>query len=299
MNDAVRERLESDDALAAAAEEVLDAAERGDGVVTWADVSDAVPADLWGRLLETGLLVPTDDGFVVDDPDAARSLLADRAVDADALAGDRADSDADAGWSTADKLAGVCALGLMASYQIPGGQATIGSTVHHVLGPVEAALPFGAVVAVLALATTLVGMTLRRRLANTERREQLKSRTEAIQERLSAARERGDEAAVEHLQERQRELMREQLSLFKTMLRPMVWAMLVTVPVFLWLSWLTVAPAAAITPAAQILPLAGRIVWTARLVGPLQVWTVWYIACSIVSGLAARRAADRVDRVLA
>jgi len=79
----------------------------------------------------------------------------------------------------------------------------------------------------------------------------------------------------------------------------MVYAMLVTIPVFLWITWLTVNPAAAITPAAQMLPLAGRVVWTAKLVGPLQVWTVWYIACSLVSGIASKRVAKRVEPVVA
>ena len=75
--------------------------------------------------------------------------------------------------------------------------------------------------------------------------------------------------------------------------------MLLTVPVFLWITWLTVNPAAAITPAAQVLPLAGRVVWTARLVGPLQVWTVWYIAWSVVSGVLGKRVAKTVRPVVA
>ena len=64
-------------------------------------------------------------------------------------------------------------------------------------------------------------------------------------------------------------------------------------------TWLTLNPAAAITPAAQVLPLAGRVVWTARLVGPLQVWTAWYIACSVLSGVLGKRVAKRVRPVVA
>lgn len=288
----------SDDALADAAAAVLDAAEAGDGTVTWGDVSDDVPAEQWGRLLESGLLVPTEAGFVVDDPDAVRAAVAER----DATAANPADSEetpgggdaADEGWSTADKVAGVCALGLMASYQVPMAKNAVGSTAHLLFGPVEAVLPFGATVALLAIATTVVTTTLRQRLTDDSMQADVKERMHEVREQLSAARDRGDDEAVERLQARQQELMGEQLGAFTQMIRPMVWTMLVTVPVFLWLSWLTVNPAAAITPAVQVLPLAGRVVWTARLVGPMQVWMVWYVGWSIVSSLVGKRVGSRV-----
>jgi uncharacterized membrane protein (DUF106 family) len=208
-------------------------------------------------------------------------------------------ADATDGWSTADKLAGVLALGLMASYQVPMARDAVGSTAPLLFGPVEAALPFGATVALLAIATTVVSTTLRRRLLDENPQKRLKTRMDTVQERLDAAREQGDDEAVEALRSRQRDLAMEQLSAMKQMVRPMIWAMLLTVPVFLWITWLTVNPAAAITPAAQVLPLAGRVVWTARLVGPLQVWTVWYIAWSVVSGVLGKRVAKTVRPVVA
>jgi len=291
--DDVCETLRGDDALANAARQVLNHAESGDGVVTWSDVSGDVPAEQWGRLLESELLVATDAGFVVDDPDAVRSTLEELAVEIDATA-PGADAGDEDGWTRQDKLAGVGALCLMASYQVPVMKNTVGSTAHLLFGPVEAALPFGLTVALLAVATTLVSTTLRKRLTDGSEREQVQERLQQVNERLQAARERGDETAVERLTERQRELMGQQLGAMKQLFRPMVYTMLVTIPVFLWLSWLTVNPAAAITPAAQMLPLMGRVVWTARLVGPMQVWMVWYFVCSILSGLASRHVAKRI-----
>jgi len=295
MDEALRRQLTNDDALSEAAAVVLDCAESGDGTVAWADVCDAVPAEQWGRLLESELLVPTEAGFVVDDPDAVGAVVGEREDGsvAEAAADGIDDGDSD-GWSTGDKLAGVAALGLMASYQVPMARDTIGSTADVFLGPVEAALPFGATLALLAVATTVVSTTLRRRLMDGNPQEAAQERLETVKERLDAARERGDDEAVERLQSRQQELMMEQLGAMKRMFRPMVYAMLVTIPVFLWITWLTLNPAAAITPAAQVLPIAGRVVWTAKLVGPLQVWTVWYIACSILSNVAGKRVAKKV-----
>lgn len=288
----VRETLRDDGAPADATRYVLDSAESGDGVVTWSDVSGDVPAEQWGRLLESDLLVATDAGFVVDDPDAVRSALESLDVDPD-LSAAVDGPDADGGWSRSDRVAGVCALGLMASYQVPVAKESIGSTAHLLFGPVEAALPFGLTVALLAVATTLVSTTLRKRLTDGNQREQVQERLQQVNERLQAARDRGDDDAVERLQSRQRELMGEQLGAMKGMLRPMVYTMLVTIPIFLWLSWLTVNPAAAITPAAQMLPLMGRVVWTARLVGPMQVWMVWYFVCNVLATVVGKRAVRR------
>ncbi|WP_372479734.1 DUF106 domain-containing protein [Halomicrobium sp. HM KBTZ05] len=284
--DAVR----ADDDLAVALAVVLDRAEAGDGTVAWADLRGQIDPVEWGRLLDHGVVVPAGDRFVVDDPTAARELLAQRDLD---------DADPDApetgGWSRADKLAGVGALALMASYQLPGGRELVGQSVNTVLGPLAAQLPFVATITLLAVVTALASTTIRRRLQSKERMERLKTRLTDVRERLDDARERGDDEAVERLRAEQQELMTQQLSMFKHMLRPMAWTVLVSAPIFLWLSWLAVAPAAAIAPTATVFPMLGRITWTAKLIGPLHVWTVWYIATSMLSGLTIQRTMDRVD----
>lgn len=292
--------LHEDDALAAALSTVLDEAEAGDGTVVWADVRDRLAPVEWGRLLDHGLLVPAGDRFVVDDPTAARELLARMDLDgADepASAPDSATSESPAdtgGWSRTDKLAGVAAVGLMASYQLPGARDLIGQSVDTVLGPVAATLPFAATITLLAVVTALVSTTIRRRLQTKSEMDHLKERMTEVRERLADARDRGDDEAVERLQAQQQELMGQQLSMFKHMLKPMAWTVLISAPVFLWLSWLVVAPAAAITPTATVFPMLGRIVWTAKVVGPLQVWTVWYIGTSMVSNLTINKTVDRL-----
>lgn len=285
--DTVRE----DEELAAALAVTLEEAEAGDGTVAWADVRDRLDPVQWGRLLDGRLLVPAGDRFVVDDPTAARELLAEMELD------DTAESErpADAGgWSHADRAAGVGALALMASYQLPGARDLVGQSVNVVLGPVAGALPFVATLTLLAVVTAAVSTTVRRRLQTKARMDDLKERMNDVRDRLDDARERGDDDAVERLQAEQQELMTEQLSMFTHMLRPMAWTVLISAPVFLWLSWLAVAPAAAITPTATVFPMLGRVVWTAKIVGPLQVWTVWYIATSMVSGLTINRTVERV-----
>ncbi|MFC5970295.1 DUF106 domain-containing protein [Halomarina salina] len=248
---------------------VRERAAEHDGPLQYDDVRDAVEAEQWGRLLADGTLVPDGEGFVL------------------------ADEAADRGWSSADKAAGIGALCLLAGYQVGPLGSFVGSTLNVALGPVQAALPFAVVVLGLAVATAGVSTAVRRRMGgdvSPPDRERLRD----LDERLDAARERGDDAVVERLEARKKALAREQFAALKAQFRPLVWTMLVTVPVFLWLSWLVASPAAAVTPVAPMYPLVGRVVWTARVLGPIQAWMAWYFVCSVVAGTTLRRTVDRV-----
>jgi uncharacterized membrane protein (DUF106 family) len=271
--------LDDDPELADALATVLDRAERGDGTVTWDDVRDDVTSREWARLLQSGHLVAAGDAFVVDDPTAVRAAL-DASDDA---------TDTDDSWSVADKAAGVCALTLMAGYQVTAIRDVVAGTLDVFLGPLQAVLPFPVVVGVLAVGTAVVSTTIQHRLQDTDEMARHRARLKRVSEQLSAARDRGDDEAVDRLQARQRELVGDQLGMLTTMLRPMVWTMLVVVPGFLWVSWLVVAPAQAIAPTATVFPMLGRVVWTARVFGPLQAWTLWYIGWSLVTSLSARK----------
>lgn len=294
MDDTALQSLVADDASGQALAYVLARAEADDGTVSYDAVSDAVAPETWGRLLTTGALVPTHDAFVIDDPPAVRAALGE--VDIEETTNPEQDiTETDnSAWSTADKLAGVSALGLMAGYQIPAIKSVIVGPMDLVLGPVAGMLPFPLLVVVLATVTALVSTGVRRQLLDEDRMNAHKERMQHVRDQLTAAKQRGDDAAVERLTDRQQELMLDQLGMFKQMFRPMVWTMLVTVPVFLWLSWFVVNPSGAIVSAAPILPMVDRIIWGARLVGPMQVWMVWYFVSSLTSNLLVKRATTRL-----
>ncbi|PSQ26657.1 hypothetical protein BRD01_00525 [Halobacteriales archaeon QS_8_65_32] len=125
---------------------------------------------------------------------------------------------------------------------------------------------------------------------------EIKERTESLRADLHAARKREDEAAIERIEAEQREVMAEQVGAMRGQFRPLVWTTLVTIPVFMWLTWLLVDPTGAIVSASTFIPVLGEIVWTARVVGPVQAWILWHGLCSLLANLAAQRALDRWDR---
>ncbi|HET7324026.1 MAG TPA: DUF106 domain-containing protein, partial [Halococcus sp.] len=157
-----------------------------------------------------------------------------------------------------------------------------------VLGPLDAVLPFYAVVIVLSVLTGLYSTLLQGNLMNTEKMSAMQEKMSEIQERREEAKERGDDAALERIQEEQMNAMGDQLGMFKEQFRPMVWIMLITIPVFVWMYWKIGVRGAGVEHivAAErhiVIPIVGRVSWTDKLfgIGLLQVWLVWYFLISI------------------
>lgn len=204
------------------------------------------------------------------------------------------DTDSSRAWTGYDKLAGLLALTLMAGYYVSPIQRTVAEAMQTMLGPATTILPFSVLMLLLAGTTGLSSAILQTKLRSRERVEHLQERMSDLRDRLESARERDDEEAIEELRTEQQDLVVEYLAAMKTQLRPAVWSMLVSLPAFLWLRWVFVAPGAAIAPAAFALPIVGQVAWTATLVGPLKVWLAWYVGCSISTGLVARRVVARL-----
>jgi len=312
MTDGSLRRLVADHETAAALAVVYETAETGDGTVRWADVREEIDGEQWGRLLGEGVLLSVGDRFVIDDPIAVREALAERDgtdLDSSDSSADAADTENaaevtgetaigtegtdDTGWTTADKLAGVVALALVGGYQVPAIRDTVAGTVDLVLGPAVGTIPFPALLFGLAAAVAITSTGVRRRLGGGAM-DEVQERTQSLREDLRAARKHEDEATIERLENEQREVITEQLGAMKYQFRPLVWTMLLTIPVFMWLTWLTVDPTGAIASASTFIPVLGEIVWTARVLGPVQAWIVWYGLCSLLASLATRRTLDRL-----
>jgi uncharacterized membrane protein (DUF106 family) len=266
--------------------------ERADGgSVEWADVSDELTTGQWSRLIQQGVLEDADGkGFKVADPEVVRDVLDSdegRAANARARTKSPGESESGSSWSKWDKLAALGAVGLFAGYSLNSVRNLIGSTIDFVLGPLDAALPFYVVVLVLAIFTGLYSTLLQANLMDMDKMGEYQAQMKAIQDRRKAAQERGDDEEMERIQEEQMEAMGDQLGMFKEQFRPMVWIMLLTIPVFLWMYWKILPSGGAISPGeSQVtMPLIGQLDpekgWQTGVIGPLQAWIVWYFLCSM------------------
>jgi uncharacterized membrane protein (DUF106 family) len=75
--------------------------------------------------------------------------------------------------------------------------------------------------------------------------------------------------------------MGDQLGMFKEQFRPMVWTMFFTIPVFLWIYWMVLDGHVSGNETQIVAPLVGEATWRTRILGPMQLWIVWYFLCSM------------------
>jgi len=251
-------------------------------------VSEDLSSGQWGRLIEQGVLVDAEGGFEIDDRDAVRTALAQNG-DIDT------GSDDESNWTTWDKLAGVGSVLLFLGYSQQPIRNAVGGTIDLLLGPLDTMLPFYLVILTLAVVTGLYSTLLQSNLMDMEKMSEYQDQMKEIQERREAAKERGDDEALEEIQEEQMEAMGDQLGMFKLQFRPMVWIMLLTVPAFLWMYWKILQGGGTVDDPDSltvIMPLIGELSdgWTTSVVGPMQAWIVWYFLCSMAFTQVIRKA---------
>jgi uncharacterized membrane protein (DUF106 family) len=293
--------------MADAISRVLDVADEK-GVVTWTDVSDDLSSGEWGRLIEQEILVDADGaGFVVDDPEGVREAIGkespedstDSGVssivssDDDDEAPSSSSDDEDSGWSKWDKIAAVSTVGLFLGYSQAPIRNAIGGVLDLLLGPLADVMPFYMMIMVLAVFTSLNSAILQGKLMDMDKMGEYQAQMKKIQKRREEAKERGDDEALDQIQEEQMEAMGDQLGMFKEQFRPMVWIMLVNIPVFLWIYYM-VQTGAMVEPSGpvMVLPVMGEIeTWNAR-VGPMWTWIIWYFVCSMSFSQIVRKALD-------
>ena len=256
------------------------------GTVTWSDVSDDLTSGQWGRLIEKGLLVDAGgDGFVLEDPEGVREALDESEPVADST------DDTDTSWTKWDKMAAVGVVLLFLGYSQQPIRASIGGLLDVFLGPLNQMVPFYIMVMILSMLTGLYSSLTMDYLMDQDLMAEYQERQQDLKERRKAAKERGDDEALDRLQEEQMEMMSENAGVFKQQFRPMVWTMLLTIPVFLWLYWMVFDVSVVVQDHALVLPLIGELpTWTAGALGPIQAWLVWYFICSMGFNQIIRKA---------
>jgi len=291
INALVREDSSITEALDAIREE----ADENGGEVEWAHVRDDLTSGQWGRLIEKGVLVDGDEGFEIADREAY-----DEALDGDGGGeGGVPDVDIDdeaTKWSQWDKLAAVGSILLMVGYWLDSVRDTVGSSLDLVFGPLDAVLPFHIVILAIALLTGLYSTLLQANLMNPEiigkyqqRMKSMQNKQKDIRERKKDAEERGASEAeldriedeLEAAREEQMEAMAENIGMFKEQFRPMVWIMLFTIPLFLWMYWKILDGHISEAERVMVMPIIGEVGLDEGLLGPMWAWIIWYFLCSM------------------
>ncbi|QLG26163.1 DUF106 domain-containing protein [Halorarum halophilum] len=277
--------LAEDPEMREAIELVLERAE--DGEIQWVDVRGDISSGQWGRLIERGILEDGQSGFALADREAIEAGLEPKeGTDGAGGGGDipEVPDSEGASWSKWDKGAAAVTVLFFIGYSYGPVRDVIGGGMDVVLGPLQDSLPLYAVIMVIATLTGLYSTLLRANLMDMDRMAAYQNRMKDIQGRMKEAKNRGDDDAVDRIQEEQMDAMGDQLGMFKEQFRPMVWIMVFTIPFFLWLYWKVGFRGASGDPSAEfadvVLPIWGQVAWTDNLL-IMPTWIIWYFLCSM------------------
>jgi uncharacterized membrane protein (DUF106 family) len=285
----VRSLVQEDGEMRDALEVVLDRAT--DGEVRWVDVRDEISSGQWGRLIEKEILVDGDEGFAIADHEEIEEGLTDDDSGSDV------ETPETTSWTKWDKLAALATVGAFVGYAVSPVRNLIAGAIDIVLGPLLGLVPFYVVIMLIALGTGLYSTLLRAGLMDMEKMSMYQDRMKDIQERRKEAKEQDDDEALDAIQDEQMEAMGDQLGMFKEQFRPMVWIMFLTIPAFLWMFWVigyrgSESAYPSVATQEIVMPLAGTVTWDTGIVGPMQVWIVWYFLCSMAFTQLVQKSLD-------
>ncbi|ESS03239.1 MAG: putative membrane protein [uncultured archaeon A07HR67] len=285
----VRSLVQEDGEMQDALEVVLDRAT--DGEVRWVDVRDEISSGQWGRLIEKEILVDGDEGFAIADHEEIEEGLTDDDSGSDV------ETPETTSWTKWDKLAALATVGAFVGYAVSPVRNLIAGAIDIVLGPLLGLVPFYVVIMLIALGTGLYSTLLRAGLMDMEKMSMYQDRMKDIQERRKEAKEQDDDEALDAIQDEQMEAMGDQLGMFKEQFRPMVWIMFLTIPAFLWMFWVigyrgSESAYPSVATQEIVMPLAGTVTWDTGIVGPMQVWIVWYFLCSMAFTQLVQKSLD-------
>ncbi|MFC7114398.1 DUF106 domain-containing protein [Natronoarchaeum sp. GCM10025703] len=272
--------VEEDESFADALAAIKRAADENGGEVRWTDVERDVTSGQWGRLIEKGVLRSSDGGFEFSDPDGVEEVIDDNG-DISLPDEETPEVEEESSWTQWDKMAGVATVAMMVGYYFNPVRDLIGGTINIFLGPIDAVLPFYAVILIAAMLTGMYSTILQANLMDMDKMSKYQDQMQELQDRREEAKERGDDEALERIQEEQMDAMGDQIGMFKEQFRPMVWIMVLTIPIFLWIYWAVNAGQLTAAEQTMIMPIAGEVTLSSGLVGPMQSWIVWYFLCSL------------------
>jgi uncharacterized membrane protein (DUF106 family) len=265
---------------------ILNKSNNGEKEIDWLDVKGEITSGHWGRLIENGILKEGNKGFLVDDA----SLVKETIENFGGARKKKPEADESTKWTKWDKSAAVIAVGLFAGYSFAGVREVIGSVIDIIIGPIDELLPFYMVIMILAMFTGLYSTLLQANLMDMDKMSEYQAEMKEIQAKQKLAQEGGNKEEIERVREEQMEAMGDQIGLFKLQFRPMVWIMIFTIPVFLWIYWKILTGNIDSSEMEIIIPFAGKTSWTDGILGPLQLWILWYFMSSMAFTQVIRKA---------
>jgi len=185
---------------------------------------------------------------------------------------------------------------VMVIYSVPLLRNGVAMFAGLFLDPLFGFLQFDWVIAILVLAvvTGTYSSLLQKYTIDYSKMQRVQKKMKEFQKEFREAQLSGDEKRTAKLNIKREKMMKEQMEMSQEQFKPMMWIMIITVPIFLWI--LTRIGEMATAYEAGLLDVFPTIIFPylggVELHAPaffLPAWIIWYMICSIALSQIIRK----------
>lgn len=190
-------------------------------------------------------------------------------------------------------------FGIMLLYQWEWARQTIAGIVNIVIGPfVAMGLPFFALILILATITGFYSSLIQKYTMDYEKMAEVQDKMKEFNVKFREAQRSGDERLIKKMQARQQALMSEQMQMTQQQFKPMVYILILTIPIFFWIyeEIRTMPLSGEVTVAIAdlsnsiVIPFAGLSSYFDIYLWVFPLWILWYMLCSLCMTQIIRKA---------
>ncbi len=190
-------------------------------------------------------------------------------------------------------------VGIMLLYQWEWARQTIAGLVDIIIGPfVAMGLPFFALLLILATITGFYSSLIQKYTIDYEKMAEVQDKLKDFNVKFREAQMSGDERLIKKMQARQQAILNEQMQMTQQQFTPMIYIMIVTIPIFFWIyEKIRAMPMSGEVTAAIadlsnsiVIPFAGLSSYFDVYLWIFPLWILWYLLCSLCMTQIIRKA---------
>ena len=190
-------------------------------------------------------------------------------------------------------------IGIMLLYQWEWARQTIAGVVDIIIGPfVAMGLPFFALILILATITGFYSSLIQKYTMDYEKMAEVQEKMKDFNVKFREAQMSGDERLIKKMQARQQAMMAEQMQMTQQQFKPMIYILILTIPIFFWIyeKIRTMPMAGEVTAAIAdlsnsiVIPFAGLSSYFDIYLWIFPLWILWYMLCSLCMTQIIRKA---------
>lgn len=176
---------------------------------------------------------------------------------------------------------------MMWAYTVPWLRDGVGQAIDAVFAPLMTtfAIPFYILIVILSAFTGLYSSIIQKYTIDYEKMMESQARMKEFQTEFREAQLSQDEKKIKKMEAKRDRVMKEQMEMSQQQFKPMIYIMVLTVPIFFWLLYRLAQTTSTIT-----LPYYGMHGLTDAIIWVVPAWILWYMICSITLSQVIRKA---------